>query len=937
MGNYDKETRGSLWRKWDLHIHTPETKLNDCYKCKDGKDKWDEFCDTIYNSDVAAFGITDYFSCDNYYSFIKRYFDKYPNSNKVFFPNIEFRLEVSVNKRAEEVNLHILFSNQIQQEKLHKFLIKLDTNLTRNNSPISCKDLQGEDYSSAGVNYVKIRQVLKDVFGKDKCYLIFAAANNAGLRADSRSPRKLHITDEIDKICDGFLGGSQNVKYYLNEDRYESKEKAVPKPTIGGCDAHSLEDLTNWLGKHVISESHVKEITWIKAETTFEGLKQIIYEPETRVRIQELQPDEKIERHVISELQFESDESLFGNQKILLNENLNSIIGGKSSGKSLLMYSIADAIDPEQVKRINNRLNFQGYNFLYPYNFKVIWKNNDVDILNDNNPDSKQRKITYIPQLYINYLAEKNNKIELNGLIHSILLQNVDFKIFYEDKKKQIEKLTGEVDGNIMDLMALRQKAIKLHEQYKENGTVDALTKSIITLNKKIEEIKRNNTLTEKEFSIYDSFLKKLENFHEQKKKLQTKKLVLQKVLIKIREVIDNLLSENEVNKGHLQKILDEFIEVPEDVVSIINSLKAKFNLARKDFITDINDLKIEEQIKVIENNILEINNNLKPYLEKINNQKELIKLTEQIQKENEKKEISNSLKKQIECTINEYINLKKNISKLLSERYQLYLDIEREINSKKSQIHDDIKLECKLIFKQEKFRFYEQVNKNKIDKEHIFYKIFVDDYIEYSRVPDLLRNILRVKDNILVLENNVSFPLNQNVSFSDIYINLTKDCFEFDFKVSYKNDELLNMSPGKKGTVLLILFLQISSAEYPILIDQPEDNLDNRTIYELLCQIIKSKKSERQIVIVSHNANLVVATDSENVIVANQDGQSEDCMKCKHRFEYVNGPLEHSVVKDESINGVLYQQGIKEHVCDILEGGNEAFKKRERKYALLQ
>lgn len=936
MGNYDKETRGSLWRKWDLHIHTPETKLNDCYKCKNGKDKWDEFCDAIYNSDVAVFGITDYFSCDNYYNFIKRYFDKYPNSDKIFFPNIEFRLEVSVNKKAEEVNLHILFSDQIQQEKLNKFLIKLDTNLTHNNSPISCKDLEGENYSSAGVNYVNLSKTLKDVFGKEKCYLIFAAANNAGLRADSRSPRKLHITDEIDKICDGFFGGSQNVKYYLNENRYESNEKAIPKPTIGGCDAHSFEDLTNWLGKHIISESHVKEITWIKAETTFEGLKQIIYEPETRVRIQELQPDEKIERYIISELEFESDKSLFGNQKILLNENLNSIIGGKSSGKSLLMYSIALAIDPEQVKRINDRLNFQGYNFSLPYNFKVIWKNNDTDVLNDNNFDNKQRKITYIPQLYINYLAEKNNKIELNNLIRSILLQDIYFRQFYEDKKKQIEKLTSEIDGNIINLMALRQRAFKLHEQYKENGTLDALNKSITTLGEKIEEIKRNNTLTEKEFSIYDGFLKKLDNLKEQKKKLQIKNLILQKVLIKIREVIENLLSDDKVNKGHLQKILDEFIEVPEDVLSIINSLKAKFNLVEKDFITDINDLKVEEQIKLIEDDMLEINNNLKPYLEKVNNQKELIKLTEQIQKENEKKEISISLKKQIECTVNEYNNLKNNVAKFLSERYQLYLGIENEINSKKSQIHDDIKLECKLVFKQKNFLFYEQVNKNKIDREHMFYQLFVDGYVEYNKVPVLFGNILRSKDNILFLENDVSFPLNQNVSLLDIYVSLAKDYFEFDFKVFYKNDELLNMSPGKKGTVLLILFLQISSAEYPILIDQPEDNLDNRTIYELLCQIIKSKKSERQIIIVSHNANLVVATDSENVIVANQDGQSEDCIKYKHRFEYVNGPLEYTVPKDESISGVLFQQGIKEHVCDILEGGNEAFKKRERKYALV-
>ena len=142
-------------------------------------------------------------------------------------------------------------------------------------------------------------------------------------------------------------------------------------------------------------------------------------------------------------------------------------------------------------------------------------------------------------------------------------------------------------------------------------------------------------------------------------------------------------------------------------------------------------------------------------------------------------------------------------------------------------------------------------------------------------------------------------------------------------------------MSLGKKGTVLLILFLQISSAEYPILIDQPEDNLGNRTIYDLLCKMVIETKINRQIIIVSHNANLVVATDSENIIVANQEGQDPGKNKSEYRFEYVNGALEYTSARNEKIRGVLYQQGIKEHVCDILEGGNEAFKQRERKYAI--
>jgi ABC-type cobalamin/Fe3+-siderophores transport system ATPase subunit len=138
-------------------------------------------------------------------------------------------------------------------------------------------------------------------------------------------------------------------------------------------------------------------------------------------------------------------------------------------------------------------------------------------------------------------------------------------------------------------------------------------------------------------------------------------------------------------------------------------------------------------------------------------------------------------------------------------------------------------------------------------------------------------------------------------------------------------------MSPGKKGLVLLKLHLSLQQAKYPILIDQPEDNLDNRTVFQELKDFIKTKKIQRQIIIVTHNANLVVATDAEQIIVANQKGQN-GTEEQEYRFEYVTGALEYSF-ESKSDKGILYDKGIKEHVCEILEGGKEAFKKRDEKY----
>ena len=136
--------KGSEWRKWDLQVHTPYTKLANNYKFKDqgNTEIWDEYCRIINSSDVAAIGITDYFSVDNYYIFVEHFKLKYPNSRKLFLPNIEFRLEVSVNKQAEEVNIHLIFNHNTPKIKIESFLNKLNTNITRNSANVSCLHLE---------------------------------------------------------------------------------------------------------------------------------------------------------------------------------------------------------------------------------------------------------------------------------------------------------------------------------------------------------------------------------------------------------------------------------------------------------------------------------------------------------------------------------------------------------------------------------------------------------------------------------------------------------------------------------------------------------------------------------------------------------------------------------------------------------------------------
>ena len=139
-------------------------------------------------------------------------------------------------------------------------------------------------------------------------------------------------------------------------------------------------------------------------------------------------------------------------------------------------------------------------------------------------------------------------------------------------------------------------------------------------------------------------------------------------------------------------------------------------------------------------------------------------------------------------------------------------------------------------------------------------------------------------------------------------------------------------MTAGKRALFALKLILAESEDTWPLLIDQPEDDLDSRSIYDDVVPFLKQKKKERQIIMVSHNANLVIGADSEQVIVANRHGTDRENANAK-QFNYLTGSLDFSKKRDKGCKDTLLSQGIREHSCEILDGGKIAFELRKNKY----
>jgi predicted ATPase len=135
-------------------------------------------------------------------------------------------------------------------------------------------------------------------------------------------------------------------------------------------------------------------------------------------------------------------------------------------------------------------------------------------------------------------------------------------------------------------------------------------------------------------------------------------------------------------------------------------------------------------------------------------------------------------------------------------------------------------------------------------------------------------------------------------------------------YSVQYDGLDIEQLSPGTRGIVLLLLYLSIDHDDVrPLLIDQPEENLDPKSIFDELVGRFRDARRRRQIIIVTHNANLIVNTDADQVIVAKAGPHRKAELPA---ISYQSGGLENPTIRRE--------------VCEVLEGGEDAFRQRAKR-----
>jgi hypothetical protein len=280
----NNSAEGSLWRRWDLHLHTPITRLANDYEAAGTDEAWNRYIDALEASAVQAFGITEYFGFDGFFQLQERYAAKYPKSGKVIFANMELRLSESISRNGTQPHLHIIFDNDpaiSSRDVLTRFCTNLNTQAADGTEVrVRCADLDTPaKIQAATVSLDHVEDALKATFGIAKPYLLVFPANNDGLRStDNNSPRKVQLADRIDRACHAFFGNAANRDFFLRIDRYTAGAgPSEPKSVISGSDAHSFVDLERLSGDVAGFPA-----TWIKADLTFRGLQQICFEPEDR-------------------------------------------------------------------------------------------------------------------------------------------------------------------------------------------------------------------------------------------------------------------------------------------------------------------------------------------------------------------------------------------------------------------------------------------------------------------------------------------------------------------------------------------------------------------------------------------------------------------------------------------------------------------------------
>lgn len=837
---------GSIWRKWDLHFHSQSS-----YDYKNKSVTNEDIIDTLANNNISVVAITDHHIID-----VERIRDLQRlgnDKNITVLPGIEF---LSDARGSDPVHFIGIFSENSNIEHIWGQI--------ENRTQINRIKSEGKNANEIYCDLFDTIAIIKEL---DGLVSIHSGDKTNSIENITHSlPHSAAQKTDIAYKVDIFELGKVSDQKGYEEVVFPTIKRIIPMVICS--DNHNVKDYS------------LKENLWIKADPTFEGLKQIVYEPTERVKIQSQNPFCDFTKPFFNKITVSDQTDIFSDQtvkfsptELCLNQNMVAIIGGRGEGKSILIDYFA------------NGFGYSKNTYNLSSNFEVQYSKSTCtdDFVDFTFNAQNNLEFLYISQNMVRDIALQSK--ELGQEIRKMLnLTSIGFS----------KELQGKINRTIDDYNQLSEWFDQIDN---EGGKINDKN-NLVKERKKYEELL--NSITNKQNK------EKLEKYTENIKLIRNAELKIEKLdslseqLGSFAKDINNMISELDttITLIDFKKQLEE-IEVLKnnstqevDQVNKENEeIKNEFSAIYKGDLASLLDRADEYKSKIEEIS----------YSLTIHSKKETQLLQKKQEKDKIAEDIRQELKKQEDIINNAWKNLLlKNISWTDEQRALM----QRILSDR------EIEIKGKIIFDEKTFYngLKEHINgtywrnKNKAGELKNYFEIS-----DYETLCDFIKN---------KLDNEVTtYPDNYyKTSFESYFYSLAeRNKYLFVQPViTYRGKTLEKLSIGQRGTVYLCLKLATNPFSTPIIYDQPEDDLDNQFIINELVGIFKAIKIYRQVVVVTHNANLVVNSDAEQIIVA----QNIDEI-----LSYNGGALENPDIIDS--------------VCKILEGGRTAFEQRKNKYKL--
>lgn len=975
--------KGSEWRKWDLHVHTPLSIVQHYGGNTDAA--WDAFIAKIaaLPSEIEVIAVTDYLFCDGYERLLSRRAE-IPNI-ALIIPNIEFRLNTfsGTENNTKRHNFHVLFDPAVSVDDIRSQLL--------NGLSSGYKIQDGSEWQQTPT-VRSLEQLGAQI--KAAAPVGNAVKNKSDLVAgfDNITYKKEDILGLLKKDC--FKGKYVTAVGYTEWDQSRWDQSAAEKRTLINSSDFCLTSLddpakieenrkdlkTNSLNSLVLHSSDAHELDrvgatmlWIKADPTFAGLKQVLNEPEARVFIGATPPNYKPDHKVISTVSIPTSSGWFkDNFELELNHDLTTIIGGRGSGKSALAEAIAygagslDVTADSFLKKANLHKNpMKGAKI------KLTWADGATTEYEVGTLTQDHELVRYLPQGAVEELCSPRNSKKLQEQIENVIFQALDdtdrmgASDFDELRSRILSSSQYEKDQVVKKIKALnhdlrdvietvrgkpdKEKQLELKKQ-ERTRLVDSLPqlpnedKEQQEELSKLVELKRkfdikivalqsdinNIGQVETKVKVFKSQITDFKNdlsvalaqlgIAQDIFNVQLDEAAVADALKRKREAVDGQVKT--LKEGAKQQVA-ALLGVTEAELIFPNLTTLTVGIAKKQQDTrafETTKLKYQQQketiskadstIAALEAEIKKINDEVAPSQEQLEADRLKVYHSYFALLRQEKEEIE-KLYKPLQDSLTGGTDTDKK------------LVFEARINHKTDEHAKD---GLNIIDRTRKGNFREEGGlQNRLD-------LFWNECFNADLTDEVLADgISKIVSEFQTFESEaiaVEEQLRNGYTYEDFYNWLFDPTyFETVSSLKFNDTELYLLSPGQKGTILLMLYLEIDRADYrPLIIDQPEENLDNLSVYKDLINYFKERKQHRQIIMVTHNPNLVVNTDADQIIVADYSGARTP------RLQYEAGSLEDQAKK--AANGDL-MDGIIEQVCNILEGGEAAFGRRKRKYQI--